>query len=296
MSTEDINSNTIDLDQKTTREILERMNDEDCIPPKVVRREIPAIARVVDFLVEQYPRGGRVLYLAAGTSARIAVMDAAECPPTFGTAPDWLQVRMAGGTNAVFCAQEGEEDGEGEGARAVEEWRAGEMDCVIGIAASGHTPFVLAGLRKARQMGAFTAMVSANQVTQDLADVMICCETGPEVITGSTRLKAASAAKLVLNMISTATMTRLGRVYGNRLCYIHTNNQKLLARAYRTLEECCNLSSQKAMELYRAADSDLAIALVAGLGCAPVERARAALERTSGHVRRAVEALKEETQ
>lgn len=291
LTTEQENLYSRDLDLLTTERMLDIFNTEDMLVAVAVRRVLPQVARIVDACAERMKQGGRFLYVGAGTSGRLAYMDAAECPPTFGVAPDLFQVRMAGGKEAVFCAQEGMEDGEKAGADAVKEWGATEKDCVIGVASSGRTPYVLSALQTAREKGAFTALISANEVPYELAEVVVCCVTGPEALTGSTRMKAGTSAKMIMNMISTAIMIRMGRTYGNHMCYIKSTNGKLSARLVTTLRQCCDISKEEATAILQEAEGNLAVALTAALAQAPVQQAKAQLEAEGGHVRKAVQKL-----
>lgn len=289
--TEQENLNSHDLDLMSTLQMLDVMNTEDTLVAVAVRRVLPDIAKIVDACSERVARGGRILYVGAGTSARLAYMDAAECPPTFGVSPDLIQVRMAGGREAVFCAQEGREDAENDGAQAVMEWGVTQNDCVIGIASSGRTPYVLSALNTARDNGAFTALICANNVPSEFADVVVCCITGPEVLTGSTRLKAGTAAKMMLNMISTAVMIRSGRTYGNHMCYIKSTNGKLSNRHVSVIEQCTGMDREAATELLKQTDSNLALALTMALSEAPVDEAAKALNAAGGKIREAVRTL-----
>lgn len=291
LTTEKTNPASRDMDLLPTRQLLSILNDEDAKVAPAVRLVLPEIARIVDACAERMGRGGRMLYMGAGTSARIAYMDAAECPPTFGVPPTLFQVAMAGGREAVFQAREGVEDAEESAARAVREWGAGTQDCVIGIASSGRTPYVLSGLRAAREAGAFTALIAGNQVDGGLADVVVSCLTGPEALAGSTRLKAGTAAKMILNMISTAVMIRLGRTYGNHMCYIQSSNGKLSARTIGILMECCGIGRPEAEEALKEAEGSLALALTMKLSGQGREKAEKALEKCGGRVRDAVQSL-----
>lgn len=288
MSTEIADRSTADIDLLTIRQIMERINQQDEIPHQAVKQALPDIEPVVGFIVAHFPRGGRILYVAAGTSGRIAVMDAAECPPTFGIAPDRVQVRMAGGEKAIFHAAEGQEDDREAGRRAVAQWNAGKNDCVIGIAASGRTPYVLAALDEAKKEGTYTALISSNPVAGGTADSCIYLATGAEVLTGSTRMKAGTAAKMVLNMITTTAFLKLGRTFGNRMCYIQASNEKLKNRIVQTLSESCGISTQSAAKLLADCDGEAAVALTAGISGKSPMQARADLNKTEGVVRDAI--------
>lgn len=289
--TERENANARDLDLLPTDRLLDLLNTEDTTVAIAVRRVLPEVGKVVDACAERFARGGRMLYIGAGTSARVAYMDASECPPTFGVDPSLFQVAMAGGRDAVFQAKERVEDGANDGAAAVREWGAKETDCVIGIAASGRTPYVLRGLEEAHSAGAFTALICNNPVKDITADIVISCITGPEALTGSTRLKAGTSAKMILNMISTAVMIRMGRTYGNHMCYIKASNEKLASRSVDIIRECCGFDKDAAVEILEAAGGSLALAMTMALSGENKEIAERALAASDGHIREAVKAL-----
>ncbi len=297
LTTEAVNPRTTDLDRRAVRDILALINDEDQTVPLAVRRELDAIARAVDLIVGRLIQGGRLFYVGAGTSGRLGVLDAAECPPTFGTDPELVQGIVAGGSGALVRAVEGAEDSTDE-ARAVLDARGvGARDVVVGLAASRRTPFALAALRHARALGAGTVLVAMNTgvvgeaaaAGNDLAvDVAICPEVGPEVIMGSTRMKAGTAQKLILNMISTATMVRLGKVYGNLMVDLRATSRKLAERAKRLIMMTCNVDYETAARLLAAANGRVKTAIVVGrLGVSP-EEAEARLAAAGGFVRPAL--------
>ena len=228
----------MDLDQRDSLGIVTLMNQEDAKVAEAVRAELPNIARAVDIIVERLARGGRLLYFGAGTSGRLGVLDATECPPTFGVPPELVQGFIAGGPEALTRSIEGAEDDMERGmAVAWHEARVSSSDAVVGIAASGRTPWVIGALRAARAAGAATIGLVCNPITpiHEEVDVCIAPVTGPEVLTGSTRLKAGTAQKMVLNMLSTASMVRLGKAYSNLMVDVQPTNSKLRARALRLL-------------------------------------------------------------
>jgi N-acetylmuramic acid 6-phosphate etherase len=227
------------LDRMSTEAILRLMNHEDRRVAIAVGREIPAIRRAVDAIVERVRKGGRLIYVGAGTSGRLAVLDAAECPPTFGVSRNLVQALIAGGRRAVTGAVEGAEDSVGTGARDLRAKKVGRKDVVVGIAASGTTPYVLGALAFARKRGATTVAITSNRGTPIArrAQIVIATEVGPEILAGSTRLKAGTSQKLVLNMLSTATLVRLGHVYENLMIDVALTNQKLRDRGLRILAE-----------------------------------------------------------
>lgn len=252
------------LDRMTTVEIVGLMNSEDRKVAFAVRHELPAIARAVDAIVAAIRGGGRLIYMGAGSSGRMAVLDAAECPPTFGISPKMMRAFIAGGRRAVTGAVEGAEDSVANGERDLRRVKLTKKDVVVGIAASGTTPYVLGAMRYARERGAMTVAVTSNRrmaVTR-LARIAIATEVGPEVLTGSTRLKAGTAQKMVLNMLSTAVMVRLGHVYENLMIDAVLTNEKLQERAVRILMEASGASVSAAEHALRAAGHNMRVGLV----------------------------------
>lgn len=291
MITEQANPNTMDLDLMSVSEILHTINEEDKNCALAVEKVLPLIEEIVNNVIDRFGRGGRILYMGAGTSGRVAIMDAAEFPPTFGVEPERIQARIAGGKASMTKAQEQREDNISEGADTVNEWRPTELDCVIGLATSGKTPYVISGLKAAHDAGAFTAFICANPAPEDIADVVVPCITGPEVLTGSTRLKAGTAQKIILNMISTTTMVRLGRTYKNRMSHIAAGNIKLYSRALETIVMCSDVEEAEAEEILKSCDFELPTALVVSIGKCDVETARKNLSAANGKVRAALELL-----
>jgi N-acetylmuramic acid 6-phosphate etherase len=288
LGTEQENRRTADLDRLTTLAILERLNEEDQTVPPAVRAALPTLARAVDLAVAQWRRGGRIVLFGAGTSGRLAAIDAAELGPTFGIPPERYQARIAGGPAAFFRSIEGAEDDRTAGAAAAADLTA--CDLALGVAASGRTPWVLAALEAARQRGAATvglACVAAPALAA-FADVLVAIDTGPEAIAGSTRLKAGTATKLALNAFSTALMVRLGKVYGNLMVDVQATNTKLRRRAVRLIERIAGVDRPTAERAFREA-GDLKTAVVVLRRGLAVEAARALLERVDGQLRRALE-------
>jgi len=294
LKTEQRNRRSQGLDQKSTLEILRVLNQEDALVASAVRRELARIARAVDAIVQAFPKGGRLFYLGAGTSGRLAVLDAAECPPTFGTPPTMVQAIIAGGKRAMLHAVEGAEDSAANGARDLAKAKLMRRDVVVGIAASGTTPYVLGGLRFARKRGAVTIGLTSNPGSPlaRMAQISIAPNTGPEVIAGSTRLKAGTAQKLVLNMLSTAAMVRLGRVYGNRMICVIATNGKLRRRSAWILEETAGVSASIAAHALRQTRHDLPLALVMLKTGSSAAQARQLLRKSGGNVRQALEAAR----
>jgi N-acetylmuramic acid 6-phosphate etherase len=263
-ATEQRNPRSKGLDRKTALDILRIINREDASVARAVRRELPGIARAVDAIARAFQKGGRLIYVGAGSSGRMGVLDASECPPTFGVPKAQVQGVIAGGRRALTDSVEGAEDSAKQGARAVAAKLVGANDVVVGIAAAGTTPFVLGALREANSRKAFTVGVTANRKApiSRIARITISPATGPEVITGSTRMKAGTAQKMVLNMLSTAAMVRAGRVYDNLMIDVAMTNQKLRRRAIRILEQASGTTPSAAEHALRQSGHDLRTALV----------------------------------
>jgi N-acetylmuramic acid 6-phosphate etherase len=289
--TEQRNPRSRGLDRKSTIEILRMMNGEDARVALAVRRELPRIARAVDKIVRALAAGGSLIYVGAGTSGRLAVIDASECPPTFGTPPRMVQALIAGGDRALRHAVEGAEDSAANGPRDLRRAGLRRGDVVVGVAASGGTPYVLGALRYARKHGAATVGVTSNpkSALAREAQIAIAPDTGPEVVTGSTRLKAGTAQKLVLNMLSTAAMVRLGLVYDNWMAAVALTNQKLQKRGERILEQAAGISPSAASHALRLTGHNLPLALVMLKTGARVVDARNRLTSTRGNIRAAIE-------
>jgi N-acetylmuramic acid 6-phosphate etherase len=262
--TEQRNAASRNLDRMTARQIVELMNREDRKVALAVGKEIPAIARAVEAIVAGIRNGGRLIYVGAGSSGRMAVLDAAECQPTFGTSPKLVQALIAGGGRAITQAVEGAEDDVRNAERELRARRLTRNDVVVGVTASGTTPYVLAALRYARGHGATTVAITSNRKTPvtGLAKIVIAAEAGPEVLTGSTRMKAGTAQKMVLNMLSTASMARLGHVYENLMIDVVQTNEKVGKRALRILAEASGKSVSAAEHALRAAGHNMRVALV----------------------------------
>jgi len=274
----------------TAREIVRLMNWEDSKVARAVGRESDAIARAVDTIVGGIRKGGRLIYVGAGSSGRMGVLDAAECPPTFGTSAKLVVALIAGGRRAITQAVEGAEDSERNGARDLRAIRLTRKDVVVGIAASGTTPYVVGALRYARGIGAMTVAVTSNlrMPVGRVAKIVIAPEVGPEVLTGSTRLKAGTSQKMVLNMLSTGVMARLGHVYENLMIDMMLTNEKLAERAVRILREASGASVSAAEQALRAGRHDLRVALVIlKLRIGAVE-AKRRLKAVGGDLRKAI--------
>jgi N-acetylmuramic acid 6-phosphate etherase len=274
----------------TAGEIVRLMNREDRRVTAAVGREIPAIARAADAIVNGIRKGGRLIYVGAGSSGRMGVLDAAECPPTFGVSPNVVRAVIAGGRRAITQAVEGAEDSARNGERDLRAIRMTRKDVVVGIAASGTTPYVLGALRFARRRGATTVAVTSNlrMPLGRLAKIVIAPEVGPEVLTGSTRLKAGTSQKMVLNMLSTASMTRLGHVYENLMIDAEMTNEKLTERAVRILADATGKNMFAAEHALRAAGHNLRIALVMLKRRVDARESKKRLKAAGGDLRRAL--------
>ncbi|MGW6934934.1 N-acetylmuramic acid 6-phosphate etherase [Lentzea sp. NPDC054927] len=286
--TEQRNPRTTDIDRVSTIDVLRMINDEDRTVPSAVAEALPELARAVDLGVTAIMSGGRVHYVGAGTSGRLATLDAAELVPTFNAPSDWFVAHHAGGSEALVRAVEEVEDSSG---AAQIRRHATAKDLVVGITASGRTPFVIGALQEAQALGAHTVLVSNNASVPFTADVLVALNTGPEAIAGSTRMKAGSAQKLVLTSFSTAVMIKLGRAYSNLMVSMRATNAKLRGRTIRILHEATGQPENTCERALAEASGDLKVALVHLLSGVPTERAAAALEDTKGHVRNALDRL-----
>lgn len=278
------------IDTVSTLEMVRLINAEDSIVPAAVAAELEHIAAAIDAIAARMAQGGRLIYVGAGTSGRLAVLDAAECPPTFGVAPEQVMALIAGGERAIRHAVEGAEDDRETGARDVAAQQVESLDSVVGVAASGRTPYVLGGMAEARRRGCLVVSLACQHPSPmaGLADLWIAPVTGPEALTGSTRLKAGTAQKLVLNMLSTGVMVRLGKTFGNLMVDVQASNAKLRDRARRIVELACDLSPEAAEAALAACDHEVKTAIVAQLAGLSPEEARQRLARANGAVRAAL--------
>ncbi|WP_378733067.1 N-acetylmuramic acid 6-phosphate etherase [Nocardia brasiliensis] len=290
LTTEEANPRTAALDSMSVDELLRTMNAEDADVASAVAKAIPDIARAVEVIVAARRRGGRLIYVGAGTSGRLGVLDAVECPPTFGTAPGEVVGIIAGGPAAFLQAVEGAEDDPALAAADLSAIDLTADDVVVALAASGRTPYAIGALRHGRSIGAATVGVSCNRHAElsAHADVGIEIETGPEVLTGSTRLKAGTAQKMVCNMLSTATMVQSGKVYGNRMVDVKPTNAKLVDRACRIIADATGVDAGTAAALLDAADGHAKTAIVMRLAGVDAAAARTLLDGADGFVRTAV--------
>ncbi|HDR3123606.1 N-acetylmuramic acid 6-phosphate etherase [Staphylococcus aureus] len=282
-TTEARNEATMHLDEMTVEEALITMNKEDQQVPLAVRKAIPQLTKVIKKTIAQYKKGGRLIYIGAGTSGRLGVLDAAECVPTFNTDPHEIIGIIAGGQHAMTMAVEGAEED-------LKNIDLTSKDVVIGIAASGKTPYVIGGLTFANTIGATTVSISCNEhaVISEIAQYPVEVKVGPEVLTGSTRLKSGTAQKLILNMISTITMVGVGKVYDNLMIDVKATNQKLIDRSVRIIQEICAITYDEAMALYQVSEYDVKVATVMGMCGISKEEATRRLLNNGDIVKRAI--------
>ncbi|MFQ6053281.1 MAG: N-acetylmuramic acid 6-phosphate etherase [Candidatus Bathyarchaeia archaeon] len=293
-STEGRNPRSIGIDERPVEEVLRIINSEDHRVPAAVAREIPRITEAAEAISAAIRGGGRVLFAGAGTSGRLAVMEAAEMPPTFGVPPDTFQAVIVGGPEAVFCSVEEAEDDEDAGRRALEERGVGRSDVLVALSASGTTSFTLGALRKAEEKGARTVAVTCNpgSILAKSAEIAITPDVGAEVVAGSTRMKAGTAQKLVLNMLTTAAMIRLGKVYDGYMIGVRPVSRKLRARARRIVAAVAGLKVEEAEEALERADCDVEVAILMARTGAPSEEAKRALHQSDGSLRKALKMLR----
>lgn len=290
LTTEQANPETRDLDILPVEEALRRLNDQDCQVPLAVREVIPQIARAVELTEAALRAGGRLIYAGAGTSGRLGCLDASEIPPTFGMDPGRVVAVIAGGDAALRRSIEGAEDSPADGAAVIEALAVRENDVVCGIAASGRTPYVLGALEEARRRGAATVGVTTNRPSEMDAcvDVLIAPTVGPEPVSGSTRMKSGTAQKLVLNMLTTMAMVRIGKTYGNLMVDLRATNEKLVRRAKRLIRMVTECGEAEAERLYAESGGDTKLAILMGLSGLDRESAGARLESAGGVLRRAL--------
>jgi N-acetylmuramic acid 6-phosphate etherase len=290
LRTEQSNAASVDLDRKTSLEIARIINREDAKVAPAVKRALPQIAQAIDLIAAALSHGGRLIYVGTGTSGRIAALDAAECPPTFDTDPKLVQFVIAGGPKALGSAVEADEDSRKLGRKEIAKRRPQNNDVIVGVAASGRTPFTVAALQYARAHGAKTVAVACNRNSEleRAAHVAVVAEVGPEVVAGSTRMKAGTAQKMILNMLTTGAMTRLGYVYGNLMVNVHLKNEKLAERGIGILEQAAKLDRRQARKLLSAAGNRVPVALVMAKAEVNASQAIRALKKSAGHVRKAI--------
>ncbi|RAP74920.1 N-acetylmuramic acid 6-phosphate etherase [Paenibacillus montanisoli] len=292
LTTEQTNRDTLAIDESSTEQILRLLSQEDAKVPAAVAEEIPQITEAVELLHRALKNGGRMFYVGAGTSGRLGVLDASECPPTFGVDPELVQGYIAGGDTALRTAVEGFEDNEVAGAELIERCGVTNRDVVIGISASGSAEFVIAALKKAGEIGAATIGVVNNKRTklEAVCDICIAPVVGPEVIMGSTRLKAGTAQKLVLNMLTTATMVKLGKVYNNLMVDLKPSNQKLEDRSIRILQIATGIDAEGAAAALEKASMNCKLAILMIETGLSAPEAQAALDLSEGNLKAAIHA------
>lgn len=294
LTTEDVNPQTAAIDNAPARQIVQMLHEQDALVASAVGTQLDEIAKAVEMATQAFRSGGRLVYVGAGTSGRLGILDASEMPPTYGTSPEMVQGIIAGGREAVFRSVEGAEDSASEGARSIDDLEAGPKDLICGITASGRTPFVLGAVRRARERGAQTILVSTNprEVVATLcpeAQILICPVVGPEPITGSTRMKSGTAQKMVLNMITTGAMVRLGKTYGNVMVDLQLTNEKLRQRAVRMVMSICGVDRELAATLLADAGGYVKAAIVMHRHGCSREEAEERLQAANGIVRIAME-------
>jgi N-acetylmuramic acid 6-phosphate etherase len=291
LATEGLNRASTDLDRKTSLEIARIINAEDAKVARAVKKALPQVAQAIDWIADGIRKGGRLIYVGTGTSGRLGALDASECPPTFGVDPKLVQFMIAGGARALHSAKEDSEDSRRLGSQAMAKRKPSKNDVVVGIAASGRTPFTAAALEYARRQGARTVAITCNHKSplEKAADLTIVADVGPEVIAGSSRMKAGTAQKMILNMLSSGAMTRLGYVYGNLMVNLHRKNSKLMDRGITILERATGLSRSAAQKALQKAGESVPVALVMAEAAVDRGLAREALTLAQGHVRRAIE-------
>lgn len=293
LDTEKINSKSKNIDKVSTLEVVKIINDEDKTVALAVERELPKIADAVDVIVENIKLGGRLIYIGAGTSGRLGVLDASECPPTYGVPHELVRGIMAGGEAAMFKAKEGAEDSKDLAVEDLKNINLSENDVVVGLAASGRTPYVIGGLEYANSIGAKTVSVSCvqNSEVSKVAKIGIEAVVGAEVVTGSTRMKAGTAQKMVLNMLSTGTMIKLGKVYGNLMIDVRPTNEKLVQRAKNIIKTCTECSEDEAYDLLLKSENDVRVAIFMKLSNLNRSEAIEVLERNENNISAALKEM-----
>lgn len=291
LTTESRNQNTLNIDKVSTLEMVKMINNEDKKVAEAVEAELPRIAEAIDEIAIRMNKGGRLIYIGAGTSGRLGILDASECPPTYGVSEELVQGVIAGGHEAIFRAKEGAEDSKELALEDLKNKKITENDIIVGLAASGRTPYVIGGLEYANEVGAMTIAITCNAGSEvsKAAKISIAPVVGPEVVTGSTRLKSGTAQKLVLNMLSTGTMIKLGKVYGNLMVDVRATNEKLVERAKKIVCEATGVTREEAGKYLEETNSDVKLSIFMILSKLEKEEARKVLEESKGYI---AEALK----
>lgn len=295
IATEGQNPDTLDLDMLSTQGVLEKINNEDQKVSGAVYAVIPQITQAVDKIVSAFANGGRLIYIGAGTSGRLGVLDAVECPPTFSVSSEQVIGIIAGGAGAIYKAVEGAEDNENFAIADLKTIQFNDKDILVGIAASGRTPYVLSAMKYAQSLGANVIGVSCSpkQGVDNIADISICVEVGAEALTGSTRMKSGTAQKLILNMLSTASMIRSGKIYRNLMIDVNASNEKLYARAVRIVMQATGADYTKANQALEEAENNAKLATLMILTGKSVQESKNLLTKTDGFLRKAVQQAKD---
>ena len=290
LTTEQQNPRTKTIDEASALEIVKLINAEDQTVPKAVKKILPDISRAIIVIANRLSHGGRLFYIGSGTSGRLGILDASECPPTYSTPPELVQGIIAGGTPAIFRAQEGADDSESAGADDLQKQKLTNLDVVVGLSASGRTPYVTGALKYTQQTGAYAIAVTCTetQETATLANLSLTAVTGPEVITGSTRMKAGTAQKLILNMLSTGSMILMGKVYGNLMVDLQCTNNKLKARARSILMEASGCDGETADKLLAQSHGAVKPAILMHLAGVDYETAMQKLKENQGRLKQAL--------
>ncbi|MBZ9607404.1 N-acetylmuramic acid 6-phosphate etherase [Clostridium estertheticum] len=290
LTTESRNENTMDIDKISTLEMVKKINNEDKKVAEAVEKELPKIVEAIDCIVERMYKGGRLIYIGAGTSGRLGILDASECPPTYGISEELVQGIIAGGKQAMFSAMEGAEDSKELAVKDLKNKNITENDTIVGLAASGRTPYVIGGLEYANEIGALSISVTCNANTQVSKASKISIEpvVGAEVVTGSTRLKSGTAQKLVLNMLSTGVMIKLGKVYGNLMVDVKSTNEKLIERAKLIICEATGIAIEEASQILNKTDFDVKLSIFMILSNLSKEEAKIILDENKGYIAKAL--------
>lgn len=294
LTTESRNENTIDIDKVSTLEMVKKINDEDKKVAIAIEGELPKIAEAIDGIVNRMYKGGRLIYIGAGTSGRLGILDASECPPTYGVSEELVQGIIAGGKEAIFRAKEGAEDSKELAVEDLKNKSLNENDTVVGLAASGRTPYVIGGLEYANEIGALTVSITcnANSEVAKSAKISISPVVGPEVVTGSTRLKSGTAQKLVLNMISTGIMIKLGKVYGNLMVDVRATNKKLVERAKKIVCEATGITREESEKVLKETEFDVKLSIFMILSKLQKDEAKKVLDENKGYIAKALKSIK----
>jgi N-acetylmuramic acid 6-phosphate etherase len=290
LTTESRNPNTLDIDKVSTIEMVKKINNEDKKVAEAIEKELPNIAEAIDGISERMSKGGRLIYIGAGTSGRLGILDASECPPTYGVSEELVQGIIAGGKEAIFRAIEGAEDSKELAVEDLKSRNLNENDTVVGLAASGRTPYVIGGLNYANEIGALTISITCNKDSEvsKCAKIAISPVVGGEVVTGSTRLKAGTAQKLVLNMLSTGVMIKQGKVYGNLMVDVKASNEKLIERAKKIVCEATDVDREVAEKVLLETNYDVKLSILMILSGQGKDKAKEALDLNNGYIAKAL--------